>query len=144
MPSLSESINIELANIDTVLNEMPSGQSLCRLSPLEVAGTATLLHNFYNGVENILKQIVGDQNVKLPAGQFWHQQLLAIAVKHKIVLPKTLDRLRPYLAFRHFFVHGYAFDLDAKRLKPLVDDVRVVNTLFRQNIARFYNLPEQP
>lgn len=137
MPSLSEWINIELANIDTALKEMPSVESLRRLSPLEVAGTATLLHNFYNGIENILKQIVSDQDIKLPAGQFWHQQLLTIAVKHKIIPPKTVDRLRPYLAFRHFFVHGYAFDLDAERLKPLVDDVQAVNMLFRQNINTF-------
>ena len=57
MASLSQKIQAELENIDEIFNEMPSHSKLPSLSTLELAGVAALLHNFYNGLENIIKQI---------------------------------------------------------------------------------------
>lgn len=38
-----------------------------------------------------------------------------------------VDRLRPYLAFRHVFRHAYAFDLNWKKMEPLVRELRAVD-----------------
>ena len=57
MVRLKQRIQAELENIDEIFKEMPLHSSLPRLSTLELAGVAALLHNFYNGIENILKQI---------------------------------------------------------------------------------------
>ena len=58
MASLQDKINLDIENIDRVFAELPQHEVLHRLSMLELAGVVTLLHNFYNGIENILKRIL--------------------------------------------------------------------------------------
>ena len=58
MAELQERIAAELENIDAVVARLPQADLLSELSELELAGTAALVHSFYNGVENIIKQIV--------------------------------------------------------------------------------------
>ena len=41
----------------------------------------------------------------------------------RILKPATAESLRPYMAFRHFFSHAYALDLDYARMEILVDEV---------------------
>jgi len=52
MAKLKDRIEAELDNIQEVLNRLPSVTKLSSIKDLELAGVATLLHNFYNGVEN--------------------------------------------------------------------------------------------
>jgi hypothetical protein len=63
MAELKEKILVEVENIDRLLQEMPAAEKLAGLSVLELAGVATLLHNFYNGIENILKQILCEKHI---------------------------------------------------------------------------------
>jgi hypothetical protein len=74
MSTLNEKIEAEIENINRVLKEIPPAKSLPSLSILELAGVATLLHNFYNGIENILKQILLSKNLIIPQGDSWHHQ----------------------------------------------------------------------
>ncbi len=65
MAKLNERIEAELENIQEVLNRIPPANKLSTLKDLELAGVATLLHNFYNGIENILKQSLTSKGVKI-------------------------------------------------------------------------------
>ena len=47
MVDLKERIDAEFENIGSVLKEIPSVKYLSELSVLELAGVATLLHNYY-------------------------------------------------------------------------------------------------
>ena len=85
MDNLSEKISAELENIDEVFKEIPSHEKLPYLSTLELAGAAALLHNFYNGIENILKQIFISENIEIPEGTSSHKELIETAVKSKII-----------------------------------------------------------
>jgi hypothetical protein len=40
-------------------------------------------------------------------------------------------------AFRHFFSHAYALDLDPERIEPLVADIRDVVSVLQAEIDRF-------
>jgi hypothetical protein len=102
MADFAGRIEAEFEAIENALNALPQGDVL-KLSPLELAGVAALIHNFYNGVENILSRTL-------------------------------IEDLKQYLAFRHYFSHGYALDLSPERIQPLIDHIVNVYGQFKSEI----------
>lgn len=90
MVELKDKIEAEYEQILHLLDEIPKKDKLPYLSFLEIAGVATLLHNFYNGVENILKQCQQSNNISIPSGDSWHKDLLTKSVKSNILSKKTM------------------------------------------------------
>jgi hypothetical protein len=82
MADLREHIHAELENIDRALEKLPPERDLKGLSALELAGTAALLHSFYNGVENVLKQLLKGQEIPIPTGETWHRDLVEATFGH--------------------------------------------------------------
>jgi hypothetical protein len=85
MDNRKEEIAAELENIDRVVRETAKIQDVARLSSLELSGSATLLHNFYNGAENVLKRLVLNRGLQLDEGPSWHRELLCLACKSGII-----------------------------------------------------------
>lgn len=136
MAELREKIDAEFENLERVVQELPAAAALNKLSPLELSGVAVLVHNFYNGVENILKQMALSGSLRLSDGPSWHRDLLDTASANGFVSEDTAERLERYLGFRHFFSHAYAFDLERERLLPLA--VKLPETLrqFRKDVEK--------
>lgn len=137
MATLKDKIEAEYENIDKLITEFPRKNKLPYLQFLEIAGVATLLHNFYNGIENILKISLKEKDITLPASSSWHKDLLQLAMRNQIISETTMIKLGEYMAFRHFFSHAYALDLYAEKLEPLVENLKNVYSDFQSDISYF-------
>jgi len=136
MSEVRERVEAEMESIERVVADLPSSDSLTKLSSLELAGVAALIHNFYNGIENILKQLVISRGEDVPCNSSWHRDLVKIAASKNMISESTAEELRRYLAFRHFFSHGYTFDLDKERIIPLVKDIEKILARFRDDVSK--------
>jgi hypothetical protein len=133
MPDYRLRIEAEYEAIENTLSALPN-RPLSTLSQLEIAGVAALLHNFYNGIENILKQVFLKKTFPIPQGESWHRDLLLSAAEKNIISNLLLNNLKRYLAFRHYFSHAYALELFPKRIEPLVKDAVALFNEFKQQI----------
>ena len=136
MASLSQRIKVELDNISQVLTEIERIKGKENKATVELAGIATFIHNFYNGIENILNQILREKNITIPKTESWHKSLLALSIENEIITKHSRDALSEYLAFRHFFSHAYALELYPDRMESLVTDASSVFEKFKSEIGK--------
>lgn len=110
---------------------------------IELSALAMLLHSFYNGLENIFKQIAKKLDKKVPYGNKWHRELLAQMAlttenrKEIVISNSTYEDLEEYLGFRHFSRHAYAFDLNWELMKDLVLRIETIKTNVLNEIRIF-------
>ena len=135
MANIRDRVEAEYEAIETILSLIPD-KNIHQLSQLELAGLATLIHNFYNGIENILKQIFKSRSIEIPAGSSWHQELLVRAKHQKLISEDLADKLKEFLAFRHFFSHAYALDLHPSRIESLSEKIKQIFDLLKLEINR--------
>lgn len=135
MDKYRERIEAEYEAIEKTLAALPQ-KPLSQLSELELAGVAVLLNNFYNGVENILKQIFKKRSISLPEGSAWHQDLINSAVNKNIISEDLAKNISEYMGFRHFVAHGYAFNLKPERLEELTDNIINIFQNFKAEINK--------
>ena len=103
---------------------------------------ASVLHSFYNGVENIFGLIAKNIDKNVPSGEKSHQELLnQMAIKTKkrdnIISQKLYIKLREYATFRHFYRHSYSFYLDYEKMRNLVEELNLVYNDFKKEIREF-------
>ena len=129
----------EFENIETVMSDLSSvvkdGSS--EYSTPELAAIATFLHNIYNGTENILKRVLISKGLDIRKTPTWHRDLLKTAHENGVINDDLYGTLSEYLAFRHFFVHAYSFNLNWEALRPLVDNLQDTLKMFRASIISY-------
>ncbi len=138
---LKEYCEAEFENIDAVVSELffivkakKSGYSIA-----ELAAVATFIHNFYNGIENILKRVLSFIQIEIKETPTWHKNLLKISSDMRIITNDLHDTLTNYLSFRHFFVHAYGFTLRWENLEPLVNGLKETLKKFKSAIYDYIN-----
>ncbi|MFH1440682.1 MAG: hypothetical protein ABIH18_01370 [Candidatus Omnitrophota bacterium] len=136
MGNLTKEILAEKENVEKVLNNLKDVEARHIKSVIELAAIAAFLHNIYNGIENILKQVLKVKGFKVPQSKNWHKDLLNFSTTEKIITKKLADELYEYLTFRHFFVHGYSFELKEAQLQNLTHNIPAVWSRFILEIER--------
>ena len=98
---------------------------------VEITAVGSVLHSFYNGLENIFLSIAKEVDLDVPTGGHWHRDLLArmaesIPNRAPVLSYQLVQELADYLGFRHFYRHSYSFYLDWDELEKLVMPVTEV------------------
>ena len=125
---IKSQIQFQIQQIDKLLKMYNQLLKECREKEpdlVEITAIASVLHSFYNGLENIFEIIAKRIDNGIIQGEKWHKRLLSEMVskndKRSAVITNDLkDKLIEYMGFRHFFRHSYSFFLDWDELKKLV------------------------
>lgn len=109
---------------------------------VEMTALASVLHSFYNGVENIFLVVAKEVDREALIGADWHRNLLVrmtqvMPHRSQVISSETADILSGYLAFRHFYRHSYAFFLEWSKMRDLVIALRDVWAQTRQELLAF-------
>jgi hypothetical protein len=110
--------------------------------PVEIAAVASVLHSFYNGVENIFLAMAKELDRQVPRSAQWHRDLLVqmtqeTATRRGIISAEVARRLADYLGFRHFYRHTYSFFLAWGELEKLVTPLREVWGQVKEELSKF-------
>jgi hypothetical protein len=142
---LQAEIRFEIQQIDELLHSYE--ELLERLESgepdlVETTATASVLHSFYNGIENIFLRISKEVDGEVPAGDRWHREVLtrmtvAAGSRPAVISADLGQRLAEYLSFRHFYRHSYSFFLDWAELEHLVRDLGETWSRLREELSRF-------
>jgi len=146
---LKADIQDELDKINLIVVEFNKQASKIDLPGDEVpfydrGAIGYILHNFYNGCENIFRSIAKFFENDL-GPQSWHKDLLKrMKIKIPGFRPAVIDEdlyllLDDFRSFRHKFRHTYAFELDWEREQLVAKKLPKTAKLFKDQIKRFLN-----
>ncbi len=137
MANVKEKVLAEIDNIEKVLVELKKVKDRSNKELVVLVGLGAYLQNIYNGMENILKQLLLFNNISIPETPSWHKDLLNLSVKHHIITLEMTDKIGRYLCFRHFLTHSYGFLIEESKLKSLMDNISNVYSEFKREISDY-------
>ena len=145
LDDVKEKVEVEILNLENILREYgPLLLLIKNKTPdlVETAAMATVLHSFYNGVENTFKIILKGCNEKLPDSKEWHIELLNISIKPcenrpAIISMDLQEKLVEYMKFRHTFRHMYAYQLKWAKMENLALNIENIIKQFVFEIRLF-------
>ncbi len=138
-------VNLEAKQMDQLLESY--ADLLTRVQKntpdlVEVTAVASVLHSFYNGLENIFLAIAKGIDADVPTGSQWHRDLLirmteSTASRGPVLTTGLAHRLMDYLGFRHFYRHSYSFFLEWEELERLVTPLAEVWAQVKSELQLF-------
>ena len=138
----------ELVALERVTREMEDLLAGCTQPPtrIELRAIASMLHEFYNGVEHIFERVAISLGEGLPQGSYWHTNLLnQMAVAREGERPAVIDeplraRLKDHLDFRHFFRHAYGYTLEWNQMRWKAETLSDTLTMLRDQLHAFFEV----
>ncbi len=147
---IKEQINFKLNDIDRLFSEYELiFEKIKAEEPdlFDMTILGSVLHSFYNGLENIFEIIAKNIDNNVPSGNKSHQELLhqmasENSFRNEIISEDLYLKLREYATFRHFYRHAYSFQLNWKKMKPLVDNIGDIWKETKDELLNFFNKGE--
>jgi hypothetical protein len=109
---------------------------------VEITAIASVLHSFYNGIENIFLSIAKGLDEYVPNGSQWHRDLLIQMTqktpkRNQVISEKMAQELADYLGFRHFYRHSYSFFLEWGEVEKLVIPLQKMWRQLKEELSQF-------
>ena len=144
---IKEQIKFKLNDIDRLFSEYELIFEKIKVEEpdlFDMTILGSVLHSFYNGLENIFEIIAKNIDNNVPSGNKSHQELLhqmasENGFRHEIISEDLYLRLREYATFRHFYRHAYSFQLNWEKMKPLVENISSVWKETKNTMLSFLN-----
>ena len=138
-------VRFEIEQIDHLIEAYVGLLGRVQESPpdlVEITAVASVLHSFYNGIENIFLSIAKEIDRNVPATAQWHRDLLtqmteARSTRGPVLSAEAAHQLVNYLGFRHFYRHSYSFFLEWDELERLVTPLAEVWEQTRRGLLLF-------
>jgi len=110
-----------------------------------LAALGAVLHSFYNGIEGIFLLVAKQIDNGAPSDSAWHRTLVKQMMektsrRNSFISAEAVERLKPYMDFRHFFRHAYSFTLDWQRMKPLALDIEATWNSVKRELISFCSI----
>jgi hypothetical protein len=146
LEELKELINIEFVNLDLILksiNELTLIIGDSQPDKFQLAAISKFLSDIYNGTENVLKRLCKYLKIPLPIGGFFHTELLMLfRTSSTETIPVLFDDtifedFKALMKFRHYVIHGYAFQLNWNIIVNSVKSVDVILNHFKLNVLNY-------
>ena len=147
---LAERIRFELINLEQSIirgeRAMNAYKNASENRDLFLDSVALSLHDFYTGLELIFSKIATVVDGNMPAGREWHRDLLIqmnldiAKTRPRVISMATIEKLDEYRRFRHVLRNVYAFNLDVKRLEPLIERSRGIFEEVQRELLIFADL----
>jgi len=142
---LKEKLEYEIYRINKLFESGKPLLDLCKLTApdfVEASAAGSFLQSFYNGIESIILLIFKNIEETIPNDLHWHKKLLEktfIPTEKRTILFQNghKEKLVEYLSFRHYFRHSYGYEIDWKRLKPLINGVEEMWKALESDIDKF-------
>jgi hypothetical protein len=111
---------------------------------VEMTAMASVLHSFYNGLENLFLSIAKGLDQTVPVDAQWHRDLLVQMTQEtvnrgSVISAELAQQLADYLGFRHFYRHSYSFFLEWSELGKLVTSLPEVWDRAKKELSEFLN-----
>lgn len=129
----------EIENIYAKLEERRQEEN--RLTGIE--SIAYQLHNLYCAFEDLFKIVANTFENNIQNKASYHVELLKrMAISIEGIRPSLvsqesyalLDNLR---SFRHLFRHAYSYELDARKVRIVIEDSSKLKDIYRKDINTF-------
>ena len=147
---LAERIRFELTHLEKLIirgeRAMNAYQTTTDNQDLFLDSVALSLHDFYTGLELIFSKIATIVDGNMPTGKQWHRDLLIqmsleiSQTRPPVISQETLANLDEYRRFRHVVRNVYGFDLDPKRLQPLIERSSLIFQQIKTELLMFVDL----
>ncbi|MCD6214751.1 MAG: hypothetical protein J7J46_07230 [Candidatus Desulfofervidus sp.] len=138
---LQSEIETQIGVIESIYKKIEERMKDMEKSELSLESSAYQLHNLYCAFEDLFRIVANFFENTIENRRSYHIELLRrMSISIEGIRPallsaeayKLLDNLR---AFRHFFRHAYAYEIDSRKIKIVLEDAFRLRKIY-QSLAR--------
>jgi len=141
----------ELVNLEKLVEELKTITKMreLKVNSIRIRACASILHDFYSGIEKMFINIARETDRTVPRGEGWYRELLEqmtldIPVKRPAVIGSELaTQLQQYLSFRHRFRNLYGYELEWGKMDELIKNMDSTLKRLKDSMESFLEVLSQ-